>query len=323
MKKIKLSIIVPVYNADKYLEDCLNSILNQKFQDFELVIVNDGSTDTSLKIINKFIKKFDCIKLVNQENMGVVGARINGYKAATGEYIGWVDADDFIDETMFEKMYSATDNGKIDIVSCNYNFYPTSISNKIKWYKPYKGTIDWKFINRNTVQWNKIIKKTLLDKVDICNLFSEIGEGAYTIAMINAKTIVTLDEPLYFYRVGQSSLSTNYNNISWYEKNIEKQIKKRNLIKNTKLEKKWGDFFDYLIIYSYILMLLIAAYNGEKQLYNDTKIKLKRMNYKANKYTDLVLKENNGNLKAFVLKNIVPNNYMITKIIVKKMLNKR
>ena len=323
MKKIRLSIIVPIYNAEKYLEQCLKSILTQSFKDFELILVNDGSTDNSLKIIKNFQKNYDNIKLINQKNQGVIQARINGYKATTGEYIGWVDADDFIDCNMYSKMFEYIEKEHVDIVSCNYNFYPSNFKNKIKWYKPYQGVVDWKFINRNTVQWNKIVKRELLEKIDVCNLFAEIGEAAYTIALISAKSIVTIDEPLYYYRVGHSSLSTNYKNVSWYEQGVIKQIKKRNLIKDSELEEKWGTFFEYLTIYHYILLLLVLSYNDEKKLYKKYKKELLKLNYRKNEYIDIVLRENNGIIKALILKNVVPNSYFFTKIITKILFSRK
>ena len=103
----KYSIIVPVYNTEKYLENCLNSIFNQTNQDFEIICINDGSTDNSLNILKKYTDK---IILINQENQGLSIARNNGVKKATGKYIIFVDSDDTIENKLLEK---------IDIVSKN------------------------------------------------------------------------------------------------------------------------------------------------------------------------------------------------------------
>ena len=93
----KVSIIVPVYNIEKYLAKCLDSLINQTLEDIEIICVNDGSTDNSAEILNEYAQK-DCrIKIINQDNAGLSAARNTGINAANGEYIGYVDSDDWID----------------------------------------------------------------------------------------------------------------------------------------------------------------------------------------------------------------------------------
>ena len=104
---IVVSVIIPVYNADKFLERCVNSLLSQTLASCEFIFVNDGSTDASLSILQQFQQKDPRIRLVNQENKGVSDARNAGLKIANGDYIGFVDADDFIEKDYFEKLYSA------------------------------------------------------------------------------------------------------------------------------------------------------------------------------------------------------------------------
>lgn len=101
-----LSIIVPVYNVEKFIDKCLYSLVNQTLQDIEIIIVNDGSTDNSQNIIDEYVKNYSN-KLVslNKENGGLSDARNFGLKHASGEYVGFVDSDDFIDFDMYEKLY--------------------------------------------------------------------------------------------------------------------------------------------------------------------------------------------------------------------------
>ena len=101
----KISVIVPVYNAEKYLSMTLNSILNQTFSDFELICINDGSKDASLNILNEFQLKDKRLFIINQENQGVSAARNNGITKACGEYIVFFDADDLMHKTFLEKMH--------------------------------------------------------------------------------------------------------------------------------------------------------------------------------------------------------------------------
>ena len=99
-----LSVIVPIYNAEQYLEECLDSIMQQTFKDYEVILVNDGATDRSPQICQEYADQYDNVHLVNKENGGLVSARKAGLAKACGEYIGWVDSDDCVEPEMFEKM---------------------------------------------------------------------------------------------------------------------------------------------------------------------------------------------------------------------------
>ena len=100
MKKIKVSIIIPVYNVEKYLEECVNSILNQKIKNYEIILVDDGSTDSSGEICDKMSANNQEITVIHQKNQGLSEARNSGIKKATGEYLMFVDSDDFINENV-------------------------------------------------------------------------------------------------------------------------------------------------------------------------------------------------------------------------------
>lgn len=101
----KVSIIIPIYNTEKYIKDCLDSVVNQTLDDIEIICINDGSTDNSLKLINDYAKRDKRIKVINQENKGQGTARNIGIKESKGEYIGFVDFDDYIDLKMYEKLF--------------------------------------------------------------------------------------------------------------------------------------------------------------------------------------------------------------------------
>lgn len=120
-----ISIIIPVYNSAKYLLKCLDSIINQTYQNLEIICVNDGSTDNSTKILQNYAKKDNRIKILTQKNAGLSAARNSGIKAATGKYITFVDADDQIKPTMLKDMISALQNSHADIAVCSFEeFYP-------------------------------------------------------------------------------------------------------------------------------------------------------------------------------------------------------
>ena len=122
----KISVLIPIYNVEKYLRECLESLVNQTFQDIEFICINDGSTDSSLKILEEYAQKDSRIKIINKENSGY-GASMNmGLDAASGEYIGIVESDDFVSSNMFEDLYNLAEKNNADIVKSDYYTYLTS-----------------------------------------------------------------------------------------------------------------------------------------------------------------------------------------------------
>ena len=108
----RLSIIVPIYNVEKYLPRCIESILNQTFKDFELILVNDGSTDSSYEILKEYENKYDNFRVINQKNGGLSAAKNAGIKIAKGEYIAFLDSDDYLDKNFLETLYNMAVNNK-------------------------------------------------------------------------------------------------------------------------------------------------------------------------------------------------------------------
>ena len=127
---IKVSIIVPIYNAALYLTPCIESILNQTLKDIELILVNDGSKDGSAQIISNYAKKDNRIKVINQKNLGVSAARNSGLLLAKGKFIGFVDADDTIEADYFEQLYKASDSMDIVVSRLNQAVLPPKIFDK-------------------------------------------------------------------------------------------------------------------------------------------------------------------------------------------------
>lgn len=120
MNEIKISVIIPVYNAEKFLRQCLDSVLNQTLQNIEVICVNDGSSDKSGSILEEYGKKDNRIKVIDQGNQGLSGARNAGMKIANGEYLTFVDSDDWIDLDMLELLYTTANKENYDIVMCTY-----------------------------------------------------------------------------------------------------------------------------------------------------------------------------------------------------------
>ena len=177
-KNIKVSVIVPVYNTELYLERCLNSILNQTFKDIELIIVNDNSNDNSHKIIETFINENNNIKYIdNKENKGVSNCRNEAIKISSGEYILFIDSDDYLDENMIETMYNEASNNDLDIAMCGYfvDYEDGNTQNRIinldenRIYSGYE-ILSEILHHKNGVtghSWNKLIKASILKENNI------------------------------------------------------------------------------------------------------------------------------------------------------------
>lgn len=165
----KISIIVPVYNVEKYLEKCLDSLVNQTLNDIEIILINDGSTDKSQNIINTYVNEYpNLIKCFIKENGGMSDARNLGLKNATSEYISFIDSDDYIEKDMLEKMYNKAKENNYDIVFCNVNIiYPdkTILKKSELVHTINKLNINNKkhlLLNCYPVVWNKIYRKDFL-----------------------------------------------------------------------------------------------------------------------------------------------------------------
>ncbi|EFK79343.1 hypothetical protein HMPREF9269_0583 [Ligilactobacillus salivarius ACS-116-V-Col5a] len=116
----KISIIVPIYNVEKYLKRSLDSLVNQTLEDIEIILVDDGSTDNSHKIAEDYKENYSNVLLVTKENGGLSDARNFGLQYASGEYIAFIDSDDYVESQMFERMYNLSENGRKKIIESNF-----------------------------------------------------------------------------------------------------------------------------------------------------------------------------------------------------------
>lgn len=210
----KISIIVPVYNSEKYLSKCLDSLVNQTLQDIEIIIINDGSTDNSQNIIDNYIKKHPTkIKNFFQQNSGQASARNFGIKNAKGEFIAFVDSDDYLELDAYEKAYTFAMQNNFDIVS--FNFWEETVDNKYKSsYRKFTDVEpDIKYVLNETSPCNKIIKTNLFIKNNIKFLDNYIYEDLELIPRL----ILYTDKARIFRRIFISLCNTrNLNNEARY-----------------------------------------------------------------------------------------------------------
>ena len=204
---MKVSVIVPVYNTEKYLEKCLDSIVNQTYQDIEIIIVNDGSTDNSKEIINKYVDKYSNIKVYNKQNGGLSSARNLGIEKANGKYLMFVDSDDYIEKTMIKKMYEKSQENKSDIVVCEFS-YVYDDGRKIRSYSNlnYTNISDKKYLLTPPMAPIRLIKKDLFNNI-------KFKEGIYyedlelcPKLVKYSKKISYVNESLYNYLMRDSSI---------------------------------------------------------------------------------------------------------------------
>lgn len=317
MTDIKISVIIPVYNAEKYIAQCVESVLKQTFQSIEIVVVNDGSTDRTPEILSKYAKKFSNIKIVSQENQGLFRARVNGFRASRGKYIGWIDADDFVKPTMFEKLYNKAISKHADFVNCDYDFYPQKNKYKEKWFKEYTGTLDWMFLERNMQPWCKLVDRSLIENNDILNLWPTCGDGVYYKIALCANKIATVNEPLYCYRVGHESMSggTFKGKTKHYIDCVAWAKASKNFARGTKYQENLSTYFEYLYVYALIQLCCVAAYNKEHDLYMKAKSEMKPYLQRTKKVSGEILDFNYGRLKSFVLRVLIPSNYFLAKVL--------
>lgn len=308
-----ISILIPVYNTEKYLRECLDSVVNQTIESKEVIIIDDGSTDSSSSIVDEYSVLYDFVHVVHQENRGLWETRCRLLSMASGEFIAWVDSDDYVELDMYESLCDAAIKQNVELVLCNYSFFPNSIKTKEKWFKPYLGNINWRFIERNTQPWNKIVKRDLLNRLEIDKWLSKCGDGIYSLVLIQAKGILSIDKEYYHYRVGHTSMSNNMSNLKHFEENVQWTKKQRMAAESIGLNGDWLEYFDYRVIYSLIQTMIVASHNNDKQAYNYYRSIYKGM--KKNNYTSLVLRSNHGRLKSFILTHFIPSNYGIARVI--------
>ncbi len=205
-----MSVIIPVYNVEKFIDRCLNSVFSQSIEQFEVIVVNDGCTDSSYQIIERYKKKYpQKLKLISQKNMGIAKARNLAMSIAKGEYISFVDADDFLQNNFLEILYKQAKENNADISCCNYYKY---IESKRKKYKRmlnmpagcYESTKALKtLISDNRIQyyvWNKLFKRSMLVKYNISFFDTCFEDVAFSVkSFYFANKVAVIDQALYYY----------------------------------------------------------------------------------------------------------------------------
>jgi len=236
MHEIKISIVIPVYNVEKYLRQCLDSLVNQTLRDIEIICVNDGSTDSSLEILNSYAQSDNRIVVINIENGGVSNARNVGLKNVSGEYVTFVDSDDWLDLEFCEKLYDIAQKEQADAVMCGYmrEYENRAIATssldsdyivwtgdefKDKFHRRLFGLTGEELSSPEkgdgiVSTWAQIFKKELAQSAEFYDIkkLGTFEDGLYQIDVYkNCNRFVYVNEPLYHYRkTNTQSITTKY-----------------------------------------------------------------------------------------------------------------
>ena len=243
---VKISVIVPIYNVEKYLRKCLDSLVNQTLKDIEIICINDGTKDNSVEIIDEYVKKYSNILLINQENQGLGMARNNAMKYAKGDYIAFVDSDDWIDLDMYEVLYNKAIKTNADIVECDYRMVfenSTKVKNRtlfgsLHTWKKFPiacGKIfDWKYVKDDIFDglrcmvWNRLYKRSLIFDNNLTFPDGKCEDYPFSLdAVLSAKSIVYCHKTLYNYLIRFGSLSIREDSVQENKEDDDKIYKAR------------------------------------------------------------------------------------------------
>jgi len=280
-----VSVIVPVYNIENYIEKCIKSILMQTYTKLEIILLDDGSSDSSGSICDEYANKDSRIKVIHKKNEGIVKARKDGLKASTGEYIAYVDGDDWIEPNMIERMYTILDTENVDIAMCG------RYEDTVDFHRPvYHGIKPGRYDKEALVSqvypnmivngaffewgifpgvWDKLFKRECLEpfQMAVDNRLTMGEDAACTYpALLNANSIYIMNECLYHYRqTGTSMVKQNVD--------VDLQRERFSILYNSVIDSfaKYRDIYDLRTQWlQYLLFLMVpragTLYRGIQEL---------------------------------------------------------
>ena len=295
----KISIIIPVYNVEKYLKKCLDSVISQSYKNLEIIIVDDGSIDNSLNICLDYQKKDNRIKVIHQENKGLSGARNRGFEESTGDYIWYIDSDDYIENDSLKVIKPYLD--KYDIIVFNFNEIRDNRVIKIKDTKEYDN-VNQKYMLSYAMAWNKIFNRKILGGEEFPDRLTY--EDLYLMPTLGLKTnrIVFIDNYLYNYvQRSDSILNSGFK--------LKDKLCALEHLSNV-LGLKYYDEIEYLYIYHLVIPCIFdKIIKNYKYNYKEinTIMKEKFPNYYKNKYW-----VRRGLFRKMFLYFFYKNNFLIT-----------
>ena len=292
----KISIVVPIYKVEKYLEKCIESILKQTYKNLEIILVNDGSPDSCGEICEKYKQKDNRIIVIRQENKGLSGARNTGLSKATGKYICFIDSDDYISKNMIETLYNNLKLTNSDISICGFSQVgEDEIIEKSK----QKGVL--KIIDKETclkkllyhrynidiVTWNKLYKKELFNNIKFPE--GKIYEDFATIPFLvdKANNICCTNQKLYYYVQRKGSINNNSNfNVKIYD--LIENLKVMEDFVESKYSKIYKDIIPGILFFNIIAINQMIQFNK----CDENKEYILEVQNKVNKYKKNIIFSN-------------------------------
>ena len=307
-----VSVIVPFYNVEEYIEKCLETLVSQTLEDIEIILVNDGSKDKSIEIVNKFLKMYpEKLVYLEKENGGLSDARNYAINYAKGEYIAFLDSDDYVEKDMYEKMYELAKKENSDMVECNFYWeYPNKIKEDIG--VTYNGKNEM-LEKIRVVAWNKLIKREILvnSKVHFPKGY-RYEDVEFTYKLIPyIETVSFLKKPCVHYIQRQGSISNSQNErtkeIFDVLEHVIEYYKEKDIYEKYKEELEYV-YIRYAFCSSLLRIVKIKNVGLQKELLNLTWEKVNTIfpNWKKNK----ILKKGKG-FKNIYLKTINQFTYHI------------
>lgn len=243
-----ISVIIPIYKVEKYIVRCVESIVNQTYTNLEIILVDDGSPDNCPQICDDYAEKDNRIKVVHKENGGLSDARNAGMKVATGDYISFIDSDDYVSLEMYQDMINAAINNKADIVECNVNY---DYNGRIEKYNDDKYAVYndnysvmeayIKHYHIKTVVWNKLYERKLLNDIEF--EFGKYNEDEFFTYKVLAKvsSYVHLDKYYYYYFQRSDSIMGSSFSLKQLD-SVEGCMKRAEFIR-----QNYGDLYFYVL----------------------------------------------------------------------------
>lgn len=304
---MKVSVIVPVYNTEKYLKNCIDSLLKQNFEDYEIIVINDLSPGDAEEIIKSYNDK-KIVYIKNKTNKGIGYNRNLGIKKAKGEYVCFIDSDDYVKEDFISKMYNYSKENNLDLCVCDYVNVDEE-GNKLKEFNLSDFCItNYEENNKilceiNLAPWNKLYKKDMLvkNKIEFSETLKYEDLSFVALSIKNSKKIGKINEQLNYYTIHNNSETTTR------DKRVFDIFKQLDIVRN---EYKSGKYLDELTV----SVLLNYTIQQRYQIDKDTQSKFIDDAFKYLNDNNIDYKHSEYIKNRSFLKRLIEKNKFITKI---------
>ena len=304
---MKVSVIVPVYNTEKYLKNCIDSLLKQNFEDYEIIVINDLSPGNAEEIIKSYNDK-KIVYIKNKTNKGIGYNRNLGIKKAKGEYVCFIDSDDYVKEDFISKMYNYSKENNLDLCVCDYVNVDEE-GNKLKEFNLSNfGITNYEENNKilceiNLAPWNKLYKKDMLvkNKIEFSETLKYEDLSFVALSIKNSKKIGKINEQLNYYTIHNNSETTTR------DKRVFDIFKQLDIVRN---EYKNGKYLDELTV----SVLLNYTIQQRYQIDKDTQSKFIDDAFKYLNDNNIDYKHSEYIKNRSFLKSLIEKNKFITKI---------